>query len=49
MSVSELLEFLEHTRRKHLERSSEVSDLYRSLSESLRTLAVPFRNSLECS
>jgi hypothetical protein len=46
MSVSELLEFLEHTRRELLERSSEVSDLYRSLSESLRTLAVPFRNSL---
>jgi hypothetical protein len=46
MSLSELLEFLEQTRSALLERAGEVSDLYRSLSESLRTLAVPLRNSL---
>jgi hypothetical protein len=46
MSLSELLEFLEQSRSALLERAGEVSDLYRSLSESLRTLAVPFRNSL---
>ena len=46
MSLPELLEFLEHTRKAHFERAGEVSDLYRSLSESMRTLALPFRNSL---
>ncbi|MBN1836476.1 MAG: hypothetical protein JW820_11540 [Spirochaetales bacterium] len=46
MSLPELLEFLEGERSALLERASEVSDLYRSLSESLRTLAVPFRSSL---
>jgi len=46
MSLPEVLEFLERERSVLLERAGQVSDLYRSLSESLRTLAVPFRSSL---
>ena len=45
MGLAELVQFLEAEKEKLLGHSAEIRDLYRSLSESLRTLPVPFRNS----
>jgi len=45
MGLTELMQFLEVEKDRLLGRSEEVRDLYRSLTESLRTLPVPFRNS----
>ena len=45
MGLAELMQFLDGEKEKLLGRSEEIRDLYRSLSESLRTLPVPFRNS----
>ena len=45
MGVAELTQFLDAEKDRLLQASGEIRDLYRLLSESLRTLPVPFRNS----
>jgi hypothetical protein len=45
MGSAELMQFLKEEKESLLARSEELRDLYRSLSESLRTLPVLFRNS----
>jgi hypothetical protein len=45
LSLAELVSFLDEEKEKLLQRNEEIRDLYRSLTESLRTLTVPFRNS----
>lgn len=45
MGVAELMQFLDAEKDRLLQAGGEIRDLYRLLSESLRTLPVPFRNS----
>jgi hypothetical protein len=45
MGLNEVLHYLEEERERLLAESADVRDLYRSLSESIRTLSVPFRRS----
>jgi hypothetical protein len=45
MAISELLRRLEEEKEALLNSAGDIKDLYRSLSESIRTLTVPFRRS----
>ncbi|MBN2551954.1 MAG: hypothetical protein JXB06_04265 [Spirochaetales bacterium] len=43
MGLSEVLHYLEEEKERLLAGAADISDLYRSLAESIRTLPVPFR------